>query len=108
MFFAGKKHIVPYRVKPCRREDCASASTRQKCTYYHDPAFFPGSHDVRNFICNSWMYCPPLATAAPYGSRRLGAGQYLAQDCDSLREPELELFRSQTFHDMLCLMIVNG
>jgi hypothetical protein len=42
---------APERVKACRRDRCKGGPG---CRYYHDPAEFLGSSDVRNYAAGAW------------------------------------------------------
>jgi len=94
---------MPERVKECTRRNCGG--TTEGCNFYHDPELHPGSTDVRNFVSESWLYCPAVVPAR-YGSRRIGSIVSLESDLELMSLDDSRRFIHQATHDILCAVII--
>lgn len=92
----------PTRIKDCKNAQCP----RTTCNYYHDPAKYKGSLEIRNYMFDSWLYAP-TAAGARCGSRRFGSGQYMEADLRVIGKDDARRFLSQTAHDVLCCIILS-
>lgn len=93
---------TPVKIKECRTQ--GACPRMNQCRYYHDPAKYPGSTDVRNFIARSWVYTPPKDRSTKYG-RTIGAGQSLETDIIGVTNEELSRMKDQIIHDLLVYMV---
>jgi hypothetical protein len=91
------------RVKACRRSSCGG---RESCRYYHNPEYYPESSDTRNYMADSWLYTP-AASAARYGTRRVGSNEFIESDLQAISTDDAVRFIDQTSHDILCSLILH-
>ncbi len=95
----------PEKIKDCRfAETCVK---RDNCDYYHNPLKFTGSQDHRNFIASSWLYTPPDGRANRPRARRFGSRDHLDIDITCMQVDDIERFRDQTMHDLLCAFLLD-
>lgn len=94
---------VPLKVKGCKFS--TSCSKQDNCDYYHDPAKFSGSKDVRNYVANSWLYSS--GDNLRPGGRHFGSLNNLDTDITFMRDEDVNKFRSQTMHDLLCSLLLG-
>jgi hypothetical protein len=112
MLFHGNVGIIyteeknPTKIKKCKfAEQCIKGN---KCDYYHDPLKFASSTDRRNFIASSFLYAPPNSPFKNGNkSRRFGSLPNLETDMASMHEEEISRFYDQSFHDILCSMLLK-
>lgn len=101
-----KKGATPSRVKDCSRKACADqGGAADGCSFYHDPAGFVSSTDVRSFIADTWGYSPG-SEPLPRSRRHFGARERLVEDLAEIGRDEAELFVAQAMHDVLCALIL--
>lgn len=93
--------VRPERVKECRRASCDGSA----CTFYHNPARFPDSSNVRNYTASSWAYSPPAAPAR-HGARRVGSIEHLDLEVRAANLEDAQCFLDQAAHDLLCALIL--
>ena len=86
----------------CRRRACDAHAS---CHYYHDPEYYPGTAETRNFMADSWRYTP-AASPARYGARRIGSSEFIEADLQAINNDEAGRFVDQTSHDILCSLIL--
>ncbi len=95
----------PEKIKDCRFAD--TCVKRDNCDYYHNPLKFTGSQDHRNFIASSWLYSPPHGQKNRPRARRFGSREHLDIDISLMQEDDIERFRDQTMHDLLCAFLLD-
>jgi hypothetical protein len=95
--YRGPRVGPAVRVKECRRDWCVG---RERCSYYHDPAEFVGSTDVRNHLADSWCY------AAPPKGRRIGSADSFDSDLSRIKPEEARQFMQQVAHDLICALVI--
>ena len=93
-----EKHNV--RTTTCRNGGCGGT-----CPFYHDPARFPGSREVRNFTSSSWLYTPGRDGAS--SGRRIGAATRLADDLATMRAQDVGLIADQAMSITLLALIAK-
>lgn len=101
----GAQKRLPEKVRACGYPACGKPTT---CQYYHDPALFPGSRDVRNFTAESFIYAPPIVPARGAGPfRRFGSIENLDADLRLISRDEARLFMDQVAHEVLCALVLH-
>lgn len=95
---------TPSLIKDCWKAKCS----RTDCRYYHDPEFFPGSTDVRNYITDSWYYVPAFITIERTGARRIGDAENLETDLKTITAQDARRFVSGVMHDLICAILVHN
>lgn len=96
---------TPDKIKDCRfAETCAKKS---ECDYYHNPRRHLDSQDHRNFVASSWLYNGSDPKRRNRG-RRFGSRASLDVDIIGLQQDEIDRFRDQVMHDILCVFALAG
>ncbi len=84
-------------------------SGKNDCSYYHDPAVYPGSRDVRNFIASSFLYA---SANSPYynkaRSRRFGNIESLDIDYNTIDRANANRFIDQAMNDFLSALLLKN
>lgn len=104
----------PQKIHDCDSQLGCNVAT---CRYYHNPAIYPGSQDVRNFAATSWLYRPVSSqSSTPIGeharspqkkARKLASRDRLDVDILTITQDDLAYFNEQLMHDILCGLIMN-
>lgn len=95
----------PKKIKDCNF--ALSCMKQTKCDYYHDPALFANSTDIRDYFASSWLYAPPDSHYKNRPrSRRFGSREHLDIDIVAMQPDEINRFHDQTMHDLLCSLLI--
>jgi len=101
----------PQKIHDCDSQLGCNIAT---CRYYHNPAIYPGSQDIRNFATTSWLYRPTSSTCMPdrahnpqKKARKLASRDRLDADILTITQDDLAYFNEQLMHDILCGLIMN-
>lgn len=98
--FTDNKQIT--KIKDCKYVQ--SCSKHNNCNYYHNPMLFSGSHDIRNYVNNSWAYYQfnnKTVKGRPFGNRST-----LDLDLRYTTKEDSQKIYDQTMHDILCSIIL--
>jgi len=95
---------APVRITSCKY---GPGCKKNKCEYYHDPAFIVGSKDVRNYLSTSWIYTNPTSLYNSKKSRRFGSLANLDADIITIADDEIDRYADQAMHDLLCTILLK-
>lgn len=90
----------PYKIKNCKF--LSKCLKKDSCDYYHDPLEHAGSTDRRNYFASSWVY--QSSYASKY--RKFGSYSKLEQDIWTVTRDDIDRFRDQVMHDLLCVLLL--
>lgn len=93
---------IPSKVKNCKFSN--RCLKKDSCDYYHDPLEHSGSTDRRNYVVSSWLY-QPSSGMSKY--RKFGSYSRLEEDIWTMTREDIDRFRDQVMHDILCLLLLN-
>lgn len=89
----------PVKIKQCSHGNkCNNMST---CSYYHRD-----TKDTRNFISGSFIYQKNNPRISSQTGRKIGNKSTLVSDITSVANTDLELYRDQSVHDILCNLVI--
>lgn len=89
------------RTTACRNADCSGKT----CPFYHCPAAFEGSREVRNYSQNSWLYSPDFDSPDAKPVRRLGSASRLPTDLKTMRPQDAVLLADQAMMSLLLALV---
>lgn len=102
----GEREIFT-RVKECKNDKCNHLENG--CINYHDPEFYLGSTDIRNFISDSMSYNLFYKTSEnkSYKTRcRIGSVSNIENELLTINEGDARRFIHQTAHDIIYSIIL--
>ena len=105
--YQQNSNIYPEKIKNCKYGN--QCIKNNNCHFYHNPLIYENSHDVRNFVANSWQYTfNKYDTSLNNKLRRFGDKNTLESDINLLNDEEIERFIDQSIHDLLCCIILRN
>jgi hypothetical protein len=100
-------NVTPRKIHDCSVRQCGITS----CDFYHNPATFPGSTDIRNFAASSWVYHhkdSDRGRPSNHKSRKLSSRASLDEDISTVTNADLAYYNEQFMHDLLCCILMNN
>lgn len=88
----------PQKIKTCSSgSNCRNIG---RCTYYH-----PGTKDNRNFVSGGFNHS---RGHNHNNNRKVLSRSTLSTDIPQMTKGEIELFKDQVFHDILCNLVIHN